>query len=84
MGACQQACIASAILINAPRASFLQVWQVYASKVGKDPNQLKFFFDGTRVLDDRTPSDLGLEEGDSIDAMMEQLVRVLQLLSSHT
>ena len=30
-------------------------------------------FDGVRILEDQTPASIGLEDGDVIDAMVEQL-----------
>ena len=33
---------------------------------------VKFLFDGRRITEDSTPESLGLEENDSIDALLEQ------------
>jgi small ubiquitin-related modifier len=34
---------------------------------------VRFLFDGTRINPTQTPKDLDMEDGDSIDAMMEQV-----------
>ena len=36
-------------------------------------NTTRFMFDGERINQEQTPADLGLEDGDQIDAMVEQL-----------
>ena len=34
---------------------------------------VRFHFDGSRLRESQTPSELDMEDGDSIDAMMEQV-----------
>ena len=34
---------------------------------------VRFMFDGERIGDENTPADLGLEDGDQIDAMVTQI-----------
>ena len=34
---------------------------------------VKFLFDGQRISGDSTPESLGMEEGDAIDALLEQI-----------
>ena len=34
---------------------------------------MRFLFDGERIGETQTPKDLGLEDGDSIDVVMEQV-----------
>tara|TARA_B110000459_G_scaffold164482_1_gene181717 strand:+ start:174 stop:317 length:144 start_codon:yes stop_codon:yes gene_type:complete len=36
------------------------------------PDAVRFSFNGTRINPTQTPRDLEMEDGDSIDAMMEQ------------
>ncbi|KAG8945166.1 hypothetical protein FRC04_001145 [Tulasnella sp. 424] len=45
----------------------------YANKVGKDMNSIRFLYDGQRIQEDDTPATLGMEEGDAIDVMVEQV-----------
>ncbi|WWC88198.1 uncharacterized protein L201_003103 [Kwoniella dendrophila CBS 6074] len=45
----------------------------YADRVGTDVNAIRLLFDGTRILDDQTASDLDLEDGDSIEVLLEQV-----------
>ncbi|TFY52574.1 hypothetical protein EVJ58_g9937 [Rhodofomes roseus] len=39
----------------------------------KEPGTLKYLFEGQRVLPEMTPAELGMEDGDTIDAHLEQL-----------
>ena len=36
------------------------------------PGSVRFLFDGERVREDQSPQELDMEDGDSLDAMMEQ------------
>ncbi|KAF8742546.1 hypothetical protein AX14_003581 [Amanita brunnescens Koide BX004] len=45
----------------------------YATKVGKDVNSIRFLYDGCRIQDDDTPATLEMEDGDTIDVMVEQV-----------
>ncbi|KAF7329519.1 Small ubiquitin-like modifier [Mycena kentingensis (nom. inval.)] len=45
----------------------------YANKVGKDVQSIRFLYDGQRITDDETPASLEMEEGDTIDVMVEQV-----------
>ncbi|KAL4536013.1 hypothetical protein Ndes2526A_g05563 [Nannochloris sp. 'desiccata'] len=38
-----------------------------------DVAQVRFVFDGERVKPEQTPQEIGLEDGDCIDAILEQL-----------
>jgi small ubiquitin-related modifier len=51
---------------------FKKVFKAFAEKQGKPEASLKFSFDGNRIEPDVTPNDLEMEDGDSIDAMVEQ------------
>ncbi|PWA39272.1 ubiquitin-related domain-containing protein [Artemisia annua] len=46
-------------------------WSVRAN-VG-DYRAIRFFFDGMRVNKDKTPNDMELEDGDCLDAFMDQM-----------
>jgi len=52
--------------------SFSKVMNAYCKKVGADPEQVRFLFDGQRLRQDQTPQDLGMEDEDEIDAMVQQ------------
>ncbi|KAH9975069.1 ubiquitin-like protein [Lactifluus volemus] len=45
----------------------------YANKVGKDVGSIRFLYDGNRINDDDTPATLDMEDGDTIDVMVEQV-----------
>ncbi|XP_059177545.1 golgin subfamily B member 1-like [Physella acuta] len=47
--------------------------RAYCDKYGYQMNTLKFMYDGNRVLEDDTPSKLGLEDGDAIDVFSMQV-----------
>ena len=44
----------------------------YAQTVGEDMKSIRFLFDGERIQGDQTPRDIGIEDLDCIDAIMEQ------------
>lgn len=48
--------------------------KAYAERMGKPPTSIRFLFDGTRINDEDTAETMGMEDGDEIDAMVEQLV----------
>ncbi|ORX35451.1 small ubiquitin-related modifier [Kockovaella imperatae] len=45
----------------------------YADRVGSDINAIRLMFDGERIQDGDTAESLGLEEGDAIDVVLEQV-----------
>ncbi|WVQ96980.1 hypothetical protein IAU59_004089 [Kwoniella sp. CBS 9459] len=45
----------------------------YADRVGTDVTSIRLLFDGQRILDDQTAADLELEDGDSIEVLLEQV-----------
>ncbi|KAJ1655075.1 SUMO protein smt3 [Coemansia sp. RSA 2681] len=45
----------------------------YCSRTGQTMGSVRFLVDGQRISPDDTPQGLGLEEGDAIDAMTEQV-----------
>ncbi|EFN52489.1 hypothetical protein CHLNCDRAFT_138857 [Chlorella variabilis] len=56
-----------------PKTPFQKIFNAYYQKTQQDQNLLKFLFDGQRVRPEETPADLQMEEGDSIDAMINQM-----------
>jgi len=53
--------------------SLRKVFEAAAKKFNKDLAALRFTFDGNRLQSEDTPDSVGLEEGDVIDAHLEQL-----------
>ncbi|KAG2494930.1 hypothetical protein HYH03_006865 [Edaphochlamys debaryana] len=50
-----------------------KVFNAYCNKKGVDTNSVRFLFDGTRVNGSSTPEELGMEDGDCIDCVIEQV-----------
>ncbi|KXZ55767.1 hypothetical protein GPECTOR_2g1317 [Gonium pectorale] len=50
-----------------------KVFNAYCNKKGVDPGSVRFLFDGTRVAAQSTPEDLGMEDGDVLDCVIEQV-----------
>ena len=44
----------------------------FCSRQAVEFNQMVFLYDGQRVLPEETPAQLGMEDGDLIDAMLHQ------------
>jgi len=44
----------------------------YCSRQGQSTSTIRFLYDGRRIQPDSTPKDLGMEDGDIIDAMLQQ------------
>jgi small ubiquitin-related modifier len=49
-----------------------KVFQAFCKRINIDPETMRFFFQGERVNDDQTPNDLGLRDGDKLDAFVRQ------------
>ena len=49
-----------------------KLMEAYCSRNGVNPTTVRFLFDGQRIQDTDTPTDLSLEDNDQIDAMVEQ------------
>lgn len=47
----------------APLAAFAAAWQ---SKVGSDPSQLRFIWQGIRLAMDRTPDSYGMTDNETV------------------
>lgn len=52
---------------------FSKVFDVFCQKKCHNRASMRFLFDGIRVPDTQTPEGLELEDGDSIDAVIEQV-----------
>ncbi|KAG7085609.1 hypothetical protein E1B28_003159 [Marasmius oreades] len=52
---------------------FKKVFDAAEKKFGKDPGTLKFTYDGSRVNPEDTPASRGMEDGDQLDAFLQQL-----------
>ncbi|GAA5805613.1 ubiquitin-related domain-containing protein [Thamnidium elegans] len=50
-----------------------KLMDAYCERQGKQPGSVRFLYDGTRVLPQDTPNELDMEDGDSIDVMVEQI-----------
>ncbi|EFP86314.1 hypothetical protein PGT21_028959 [Puccinia graminis f. sp. tritici] len=50
-----------------------KLMDVYANRIGHDPNTIRFIFDGVKVKADDTPLDLDMSDNDRIDVMVEQV-----------
>ncbi|KAI3598050.1 ubiquitin-like protein [Moniliophthora roreri] len=53
--------------------TFKKIFDAAEKKFGKDPGTLKFHYDGTRISAEDTPGSLGMEDGDQVDAFLEQV-----------
>lgn len=52
---------------------FRKIFNAYCDKLGKSTNDVRFMFDGNRLNADQTPGDLDMEDGDILEAMVEQI-----------
>ena len=60
--------------------SFGKVFQAFLDRHNLEPSKHRFGFDGRGLLPDDTPGSVGMETGNTIDCMREQLVRPLRQL----
>ncbi|VWU51019.1 small ubiquitin-related modifier [Hepatocystis sp. ex Piliocolobus tephrosceles] len=49
-----------------------KLMEVYCSRLGQSSDAVRFLFDGDRIHGENTPDQLGIEDGDVIDAMVQQ------------
>ncbi|KAJ8594187.1 ubiquitin-like protein [Rhizopogon salebrosus TDB-379] len=52
---------------------FKKIFDAAEKRFGKEPGTFKFTYDGKRLQAQDTPVDMEMEEGDIIDAHLEQL-----------
>ena len=51
-----------------------KLMSAYCKKQGiSDPKLVRFLFDGARIAENQTPADIGLEDNNSIDVMVNQV-----------
>lgn len=55
-----------------PTTPLQKLMNAFCQRQGVNTASVRFLFDGTRLLPTQTPQDLGMEDGDAIDAMIEQ------------
>ena len=48
-----------------------KLMDAYCARVGKEAGSIRFLFDGDRIAPESTPHQLGMEDEDEIDAMVE-------------
>ncbi|KAF9221203.1 hypothetical protein BS17DRAFT_786068 [Gyrodon lividus] len=56
-----------------PNMPFKKIFEAAEKRFGKDPGTFKFAFEGRRLNAVDTPAGTELEDGDMIDAVLEQL-----------
>jgi small ubiquitin-related modifier len=52
---------------------FSKIFDAYCNKKSLAKDQLRFLQDGVRINGDTTPEELDMEDGDCIEAMMQQV-----------
>ncbi|KAL4066615.1 ubiquitin-related domain-containing protein [Scleroderma citrinum] len=50
-----------------------KIFEAAEKRFQKDPGTFKFVFEGNRLNGDDTPAQLGMEDGDMIDAHLQQI-----------
>ncbi|KAJ1668911.1 SUMO protein smt3 [Coemansia sp. RSA 1813] len=64
----------SEVMFKIKRSTKLaKLMQAYCVRAGKSADTVRFLVDGERINGESTPDSLGLEDGDAIDAMTEQI-----------
>jgi small ubiquitin-related modifier len=51
--------------------SFAKMFKAYGDRMGHSEDRIRFLFDGVRLKPEQTPAEFEMEDGDSIDVMME-------------
>jgi len=49
-----------------------KMMNAFCERQGVSPNSVRFLYDGKRITGDATPAELDMEDGDSIDVVVEQ------------
>uniref|UniRef100_A0A061SCP4 Small ubiquitin-related modifier n=1 Tax=Tetraselmis sp. GSL018 TaxID=582737 RepID=A0A061SCP4_9CHLO len=52
---------------------FEKIFAAYCNKKSVDRHAIRFLFDGARLDSESSPQEIGMEDGDIIDAMQEQV-----------
>ncbi|PPQ67783.1 hypothetical protein CVT25_009087 [Psilocybe cyanescens] len=50
----------------------VKVFNAFSKRLGLDENTLRFYFDEQRVRPEQTPAELNMEDGEELDATVEQ------------
>ncbi|ORZ00434.1 ubiquitin-related domain-containing protein [Syncephalastrum racemosum] len=50
-----------------------KLMDAYCERQGKAAGSVRFLYDGNRVMPQNTPQELDMDDGDSIDVMVEQI-----------
>jgi len=50
-----------------------KLMDAYCERQGKSTSSVRFLYDGIRIQPTNTPNELDMEDGDSIDVMVEQI-----------
>ncbi|GBE85867.1 Ubiquitin-like protein [Sparassis crispa] len=53
--------------------AFKKVFEAAEKRFGKEPGTFKFHFEGVRLNPESTPAEMSMEDGDTIDAHLQQL-----------
>lgn len=53
-------------------AQLNKLMQIYCDRHGKDPRTVRFLFEGERIQGSKTPDELEMEDGDTIQVFYEQ------------
>lgn len=57
------------------RAPLVVALQAYASRAGVDPNSIKLMFEGSALKKEDTPDSMGMEDGDVVEVVVQQVRR---------
>ncbi|CAD8070324.1 unnamed protein product [Paramecium sonneborni] len=55
------------------QTQFKKLMDAYCSRQNLQIQNVRFLFDGERILETQTPADIGMETGDEIDVVIEQV-----------
>ncbi|PPR02687.1 hypothetical protein CVT24_002109 [Panaeolus cyanescens] len=56
-----------------PNMKFAKIFEAAEKRFGKEPGTFKFTYEGNRITKEDTPAGLDMEDGDQVDAFLEQL-----------
>jgi small ubiquitin-related modifier len=49
-----------------------KMFTAYAERLAQPPGTLRFLYDGNRLRGEQTPKELDMEDGDMVDAVLQQ------------
>lgn len=56
-----------------PNTNLDKLMSAYCSRTGARPDTVRFLYDGQRIGKGVTPDDLGMEDGDIVDVVLQQV-----------